>query len=78
MEGLQSVDWGVTRGDGSGWGLPEIHNCLSTCFKSVELQVKFSTLSSPDEPSDGGVTRKLQELDGLMTAGVAVGVQGVE
>ncbi len=28
-----------------------------------------------DEPSEGGVVRKLQELEGLMTGGAAVGVR---
>ncbi|KAF7643464.1 hypothetical protein LDENG_00239040 [Lucifuga dentata] len=31
-----------------------------------------------DESDEGGVIRKLQELDGLMTGGAAVGVQGEE
>ncbi len=31
-----------------------------------------------DEPNESGVVRKLQELDGLMTGGVAVGVQAEE
>jgi len=30
------------------------------------------------EPSEGGVIRKLQELDGLVTGSAAVGVQGEE
>ncbi len=31
-----------------------------------------------NEPSEGGVIRKLQKLDGLMTGGAAVGLQGEE
>ena len=31
-----------------------------------------------DEPSEGGVICNLQELDGLMTGGATVGVQGEE
>ncbi len=31
-----------------------------------------------DESNEGGVIRKLQELDGLMTGGAAVSVQGEE
>ena len=31
-----------------------------------------------DESNEGGVVRKLQELDGLVTGGAAVGVQGEE
>src|SRR4029434_466346 len=31
-----------------------------------------------DEPNEGGVVRELEELDGLVTGGAAVGVQGEE
>ena len=35
-------------------------------------------MSTRDEPNEGGVARKLQEFDGRMTGGAAVGVQGEE
>src|SRR4029434_6545525 len=43
-EGLRSVDWGITQGDGvgRGWVLPEIDNHLH-CFQRVELQIVLST-----------------------------------
>ncbi|KAF7651031.1 hypothetical protein LDENG_00117000, partial [Lucifuga dentata] len=92
-EVLHSVDCGVTQDDGGGWGwvLPEVH-CHLHCLYSVELQVVMSVpghqmVSLPpvsgliltrDESDEGGVVRELQELDGLMTGGAAVGVQGEE
>ena len=68
-----------------------IHNQLH-CLKSVELQVVLAVpghqivnlppvgepIYARDEPNEGGVIRKLQELEGLMTGGAAVGVQEEE
>src|SRR4029434_5972955 len=88
-----SVDWGVSQGDGvgRGWVLPEIDNHLH-CFQCVELQIVLSTpghqivnlppvgrlITTRDEPNEGGVVRELEELDGLVTGGAAVGVKGEE
>src|SRR4029434_5897364 len=88
-----TVNWGVTQGDGvgRGWGLPEIDNHLHY-FQSVELQVVLSTpahqminlppvgglIPTRDEPNEGGVVHELEELDGLVAGGAAVGVQGEE
>src|SRR4029434_5396153 len=43
-DGLHTVNWGVTQGDGvgRGWVLPEIDNHLH-CFQRVELQIVLST-----------------------------------
>ena len=87
--GLHNVDWGVTQGDGGEWGwvLSEVYNHLH-CLHSVELQVVLSTpgnhvldlppvggfVPTRDESNDGGVVRKLQELDRLVTGGAAVGI----
>ncbi len=62
------------------------------CLYSIELQVVLTApghqmvnlppadglIPTRDEPNEGGVVRELQELDGLMSGGAAVGVQGVE
>ena len=92
-EGLRSVNWGVSQGDGAEWGwvLSEIYNHLH-CFQSIELQVVLSIpghqmvdlppvgglIPIRDEPNEGGVIRELEEFDGLVTGGAAVGVQGEE
>ena len=88
-----SVDWGVSQGDGGEWGwvLSVVHNHLH-CLESVELQVVLAApghqmvnlppvgrlIPTRDEPDDGGVVCKLQELDRLVAGGAAVGVQGEE
>jgi len=41
------------------------------------MRVVSSTLTR-DEPNEGGVIRKLQEFDRLVTGGAAVGLQGEE
>src|SRR4029434_7252880 len=92
-DGLHTVNWGVTQGDGGGWGwvLPEIYNHLH-CFQRVELQVVLATpghqmvnlppvsglIATRDKPNEGGVIRELEEFDGLVTGGAAVCIQGEE
>src|SRR4029434_5956610 len=90
-EGLCRVDWGVTQGDGGGWGWgpSEVYDHLN-CSQSVKLQVVLSTpghqmfnlppvgglIPTREEPIEGGVVRKLKEFGGLVTGGAAVAVQG--
>ena len=42
----------------------------------VNLPPVGGLIPTRDEPDQGGVIRKLQELDGLVTGGAAVSVQG--
>jgi len=88
-----SVHWGVTQGDGGRWSwvLPEVYYHLH-CLESVALQVVLTTLGDQmvnlppvgrliptrDEPNEGGVVCKLQELDRLMTGGAGICVKGEE
>ncbi|KAF7642881.1 hypothetical protein LDENG_00249260, partial [Lucifuga dentata] len=44
----------------------------------VNLPPVGGLIPTRDESYEGGVMCKLQELDGLMTGGAAVGVQGEE
>ncbi len=44
----------------------------------VNLPPVGGLIPTRDESNEGGVVRKLQELDGLMTGGAAVSVQGEE
>ncbi|MEQ2311490.1 hypothetical protein AMECASPLE_020593 [Ameca splendens] len=73
-KGVHNSDWRVTQDDGGGWGcaLSEVLDHFH-CFQSDELQ---TVLAVPDNQSpsckQGGVIRKLQELDGLGTGCAAV------
>jgi len=91
--GLHSVNGGVTQGERGWWGcvLSEVHNHLH-CLQSVTLQVVLAApghqmvrlppvgglIPIRDDSNEGGVVCKLQELDGLVTGGAAVGVQREE
>ena len=44
----------------------------------VNLPPVGRLITTRDEPNEGGVVRELEELDGLVTGGAAVGVQGEE
>ncbi len=44
----------------------------------VNLPPVGRLIPTRDESDEGGVVSKLQELDGLVTGGAAVGVQGEE
>src|SRR4029434_7863089 len=44
----------------------------------VNLPPVSGLIPTRDKPNEGGVIRKLEEFDGLVTGGAAVGVQGEE
>lgn len=83
-EGVHNINWGVTQDDGRRWGwvLPEVFHHLH-CFHSVELKVVLTApghqmvnlppvdklIHLRDGPNESGVIHKLQQFDGLVTAG---------
>ncbi|XP_070410556.1 uncharacterized protein [Nothobranchius furzeri] len=92
-KGVHSGDGGVRQDEGERWGcdFPEVYNHLH-CLLSIELQVVAAApvhqpfhlppvgglITVRDEPDEGGVVRKLDQLNGVMARGAAVCLQGEE